>query len=59
MSTIIGLAKARKQRARDAKKAAAAANSVKFGRTKAEKRQDAAELARQASLLSAHKREDT
>lgn len=42
MGNVVNLNKARKRRAREQAEAQAAANRVKFGRTKAEKQRDAA-----------------
>lgn len=43
MAEIVNLNKARKQKAREAKKAKAAENRVRFGRTKSEKETQAAQ----------------
>ena len=56
MADILSLSKARKVKARDAKEASAAANRVKFGRTKAEKALDAAEAKKAEKIIDAHKR---
>jgi hypothetical protein len=57
LADILSLSKARKTRARTGKDAAAVANRLKFGRTKAEKQRDAAERERAARAADAHKRE--
>ncbi len=54
----INLNKARKARARSEAEANAAANRVKFGRTKAEKLAAQAEAARLKQRLDAARRED-
>lgn len=51
MAKIINLRTARKQRARRDKSAKASENSVKFGRSKAERRADGDPAARQARQL--------
>ena len=56
-TTPINLNKARKARAKEDAKAKAAENRVKFGRTKAEKANDAAPKAKVRSLLDGAKRE--
>ncbi|TXH06265.1 MAG: DUF4169 family protein [Nevskiaceae bacterium] len=43
MSKIVNLNRVRKQKAREAAETQAAANRIKFGRTKAEKQRDEAE----------------
>ena len=57
MAEILSLSKARKARARVEKDAAAEANRLKFGRTKAEKLQTAAEKAHADKTIDAHKRD--
>jgi len=57
MADILSLSKARKAKARDAKDATAEANRQKFGRSKAEKLQSAAEKALSDKIIDAHKRE--
>lgn len=57
MAELINLNKARKQKARADATAQAAANRVKFGRTKAEKQRDAAAEAEAARRLDGLKRE--
>ena len=57
MTEIISLSKARKTKARAEKEATAAANLVKFGRTKAEKQKAAAEKSITEKMIDAHKRE--
>ena len=51
MAEIINLRTARRARARAEAATRADANRTKFGRTKAEKQNDAAEAARRAKLL--------
>jgi hypothetical protein len=58
MAEIISLSKARKAKARTEKEAAAEANRMKFGRTKAEKLKDAAETAKATKHIDAHKRDE-
>lgn len=58
MADIINLRTARKARARSDKDAAAEANRLKFGRSKAEKQKSAAEKALQDKQIDGHKRED-
>ncbi|WP_297108589.1 DUF4169 family protein [uncultured Devosia sp.] len=58
MAEILSLSKARKAKARTEKEAAAEANRLKFGRTKAEKLKDAAEKAKADKHIDGHKRED-
>ena len=58
MAEIINLNRARKQRAAAAKKAEAEVNHARFGRTKAEKQADAAEIARINRRIDDSKRED-
>jgi hypothetical protein len=57
MAEIINLNKARKAKARAAAVDNANTNRAKFGRTKAEKRRDAAEQARSARTLDDSKRD--
>jgi hypothetical protein len=57
MATVINLNKARKQKARVDAENKAAANRVKFGRTKAQKQHDAAEIAESQRKLDLLKRE--
>lgn len=57
MSKVVNLNKARKARARDADRKVADANAVKFGRTKAEKARDRAEVEKAKERLDDHKRE--
>lgn len=57
MADLINLNKARKLKQRAAAEAQAAANRVKFGRTKAEKLRDAAAEAEAAHRLDGLKRE--
>jgi len=58
MTEIINLRSARKAKARTEKEAAAEANRIKFGRTKAEKQKYAAEKSLADKKLDSHKRED-
>jgi hypothetical protein len=58
MGDLINLRKWREQRQREAAAATAAANRLSHGRTKAEKRHDAAEIARRKKLLDAAQRDD-
>jgi hypothetical protein len=53
---IVNLRRARKQKARTDKEAAAAANRRLFGRTKAEKKTEAAEGERAARPIEGHRR---
>jgi len=55
---IVNLNRARKARAAEAKKAAAAGNRLVHGRTKLEKRAADVERARDQRRLDGHKRED-
>lgn len=57
MADILSLSKARKARAKAGKEAAAEANRHKFGRTRAEKLQSAAEKALSDRTIDAHKRD--
>lgn len=57
MAELINLNKARKQKARAAAETLAAANRVKFGRTKAEKQRDASAEAEAAHRLDGLRRE--
>ena len=54
MSEITNLNQARKARARDAKRAEADANAVKFGRTKAERIAEAASSTKARNMLDQH-----
>jgi hypothetical protein len=58
MAEILSLSKARKAKARSEKEAAAEANRLKFGRTKAERLKDAVEKAKADRLIDGHKRDD-
>ena len=58
MADILSLSKARKARARAEKEATAAQNRAKFGRTKADKLREAAELALTQKRLDEAKRDD-
>ena len=53
----VNLNQERKARARVKKRAQADENAVKFGRTKAQKKQDTAEVVAFKSKLDAHKKE--
>ncbi|WP_299671570.1 DUF4169 family protein [uncultured Roseobacter sp.] len=57
MSAPINLNKHRKARAKAAKKAQADENTVRFGRTKAEKEANKAQAAKATRDLDGHKRE--
>ena len=57
MADIVSLSKARKAKVRADKDTTAAANRVKFGRTKAEKLKDASEKSIAEKLIDAHKRD--
>ncbi len=57
MAELINLNKARKQKARAAAEALAAANRVKFGRTKAEKQRDASAGAEAVRRMDGLRRE--
>jgi hypothetical protein len=57
MSEIVNLRQAKKRRARAEKEAQAAANRATFGRTKAERKQTAAERARALRDLDGKKRD--
>lgn len=58
MAEIISLKNARKQKARADKEVQAAQNRVLFGRTKAEKLQQAQEQALADKHIDGHKRDD-
>ncbi|MGP7795998.1 DUF4169 family protein [Sphingomonas sp. CLY1604] len=58
MAEIINLRRARKARDREAAGQAAAANRVKFGRTKAERDAEAREAARAARIVDGAKLDD-
>ena len=58
MSTIIGLAKARKLREKAIDKAKADANSVKFGRSKAQKLLEATQREKARHMLDAHRSDE-
>jgi hypothetical protein len=57
VADILSLSKARKAKAHDAKQSEAAANRVKFGRTKAEKAADKAGKDAAQKSIDGHKRE--
>jgi hypothetical protein len=59
MADLVNLNRARKARARAEKDAQAAANRVKFGRTKTEKAADKAEAERAARTLDQARREES
>ena len=54
MSKIVNLNRARKQRARDEKTVVAEANTLKFGRTKAERIAEAAQNTKARKMLDQH-----
>lgn len=58
MADILSLSKARKARASADKEQQATQNRVKFGRTKAQKQQDAAEKMLASRRIDEHRRED-
>lgn len=58
MNDVVNLNKARKTKVREADKAKAAANRVKFGRTKGQKAVIKAETDKVVRLLDGAKRED-
>lgn len=58
MAEIINLRTIRKQKARSEKENTAEANRLKFGRTKAEKLQSAAEKTKAEMHIDGHKREE-
>ena len=58
MAELINLRTIRKQKARSEKENAAEANRLKFGRTKAEKLQRAAEKTKAEKHIDGHKREE-
>jgi hypothetical protein len=58
MAEIVNLNRLRKAKAKAEQQAAAAANRVKHGRTKAEKANDRAAEARRLALLDGAKRDD-
>ena len=58
MGEIVSLKLARKQKARAAKEEQAQENRARFGRTKDEKKLEAARDAKAKKDLDAHKRED-
>ena len=57
MADVINLNRTRKAKARASAKSAAAANRARFGRTKAETLQDAAEAKKASEALDQTKRE--
>jgi hypothetical protein len=57
MADILSLSKLRKQRARMRKDQSASENRIRFGRTRAEKKRDAAERERAGRSADANKRE--
>lgn len=58
MSNVVNLNRARKAKARTEAKARADENAAKFGRTKAERRLEAARAEAEARRLDQHRRED-
>jgi hypothetical protein len=58
MAEIVNLKRARKAKARAEKDETAAANRIKFGRTRAEREKAEAGRALEAKKLDGHKRED-
>lgn len=58
MSNVTNLNQFRKARARVEKRAAADENAAKFGRTKAQKRLEAAEAEKARATLEAHRRDE-
>jgi hypothetical protein len=58
MAEIINLKNARKQKARSDKDAKAEQNRILFGRTKAEKLQQAAEKVRAAKRIDGHRKDE-
>lgn len=58
MADIVNLRTFRKQKVRSHKEVEAEANRLKFGRTKAEKQNEALEKARAEKLIEGHKREE-
>lgn len=58
MTRIVNLRQARKQRARDEKRAQGDANAAKFGEASAQRAAREAEAARAARAHDAHKRDD-
>ncbi|WP_163850049.1 DUF4169 family protein [Pseudooceanicola aestuarii] len=58
MSTPVNLNRFRKDKARAAKRAAGDANAVKFGRTRAERRQDRATAEAAQRHLDGHRRDE-
>jgi hypothetical protein len=58
MADILSLSKARKAKARADKDVTAAANRVKFGRSKAERLKDANEKSMAEKIIDAHKRDE-
>jgi Domain of unknown function (DUF4169) len=54
---VISLSKARKAKAREANRAQADANALRFGRTKAEQAVEDAALAKAKAVLDGHERE--
>jgi Domain of unknown function (DUF4169) len=57
MGDLVNLRTAKKQAARKAARSTADANAAKFGRTKAERDQEAARAEKAERTLDAHKRE--
>ena len=59
MAAPINLKKARKAKARAEKRVKGDANAAKFGRTKAERQEDADRTVRTKRFLDQHRRDDT
>ena len=59
MTKIVNLRQTRKQRARDAKRAAGDANAARFGEAKPVQEARQAEADRAGRVLDAHRRDDT
>jgi hypothetical protein len=57
MAEIVNLSRAKKQAARKAARMTADANAAKFGRSKAEKALEQAQLDKAARILDGHRRE--
>ncbi len=59
MAEIVNLNTVRKQREKEAARAAAAANRARHGRTRVQKTRDRTETTRREALLDGARREDT
>lgn len=57
MTAPVNLGKVRKARAKAAKKAGAAANAVRFGRTRAQRKREDGERDRAEAKIDAHRRD--